>query len=39
MVRSYSGAPNDNWSDENLSDLSQVHGSDFEVVDTGELIY
>ncbi len=33
-----SGAPNDNWSDDNLAQLHQVPGSAFEVVDTGEIV-
>jgi len=33
-----SGAPNDLWNDENLAELGAVVGSDFEVVDTGDII-
>jgi hypothetical protein len=33
-----SGAPDSRWSDNNLSTLSQIKGSDFEVVDTGPII-
>jgi hypothetical protein len=29
------GAPNANWDDDQLHDFHQLHGSDFEVVDTG----
>ena len=32
-----SGAPNDQWDDEALSDLGQIPGDAFEVVDTGEI--
>jgi len=28
------GAPNANWNDDQLHDFHQLHGSDFEVVDT-----
>jgi hypothetical protein len=34
-----SGAPSSSWSDDNLSQLADVHGSDFEVVYTGDPIY
>ncbi len=33
-----SGAPDDRWSDENLSDLGQITGDAFEVVDTGPTL-
>lgn len=33
-----SGAPDPRWDDEDLSELSRVKGSDFEVVDTGPII-
>jgi hypothetical protein len=33
-----SGAPNAGWNDSELSSLSQVHGSDFEVVDVSSLM-
>jgi hypothetical protein len=33
-----SGAPNPNWSDENLFDLRTITGDAFEAVDTGEII-
>jgi hypothetical protein len=32
-----SGAPSSQWSDDDLATLSQVKGSDFEVVDTGPI--
>jgi len=32
-----SGAPNSGWDDDDLAKLSQVKGSDFEVVDTGPI--
>jgi len=32
-----SGAPDSQWNDEELSQLSKVKGSDFEVVDTGKI--
>ncbi|HZV00041.1 MAG TPA: hypothetical protein VFF73_25215 [Planctomycetota bacterium] len=32
-----SGAPDSRWSDSNLHTLGQLHGSDFEVVDTGAI--
>jgi hypothetical protein len=32
-----SGAPSSGWSNDDLHQLGQVHGSDFEVVDTGSL--
>jgi hypothetical protein len=31
------GAPNAGWNDDQLHDLNQLHGSDFEVVDTSGL--
>ncbi len=31
------GAPNANWNDDDLHGLQQLHGSDFEVVDTSTL--
>jgi hypothetical protein len=31
------GAPNAGWDDDDLHDLHQLHGSDFEVVDTSTL--
>jgi hypothetical protein len=31
------GAPNANWNDDALHDFNQLHGSDFEVVDTSGL--
>ncbi len=31
------GAPNAGWDDDDLHDLHQLHGSDFEVVDTSSL--
>jgi hypothetical protein len=31
------GAPNANWNDDELHDFNQLHGSDFEVVDTSNL--
>ncbi len=31
------GAPNPGWDDDDLHDLHQLHGSDFEVVDTSTL--
>ena len=31
------GAPNANWNDDDLNDLGQLDGSDFEVVDTSNL--
>jgi hypothetical protein len=31
------GAPNANWNDDDLHDLGQIDGSDFEVVDTSSL--
>ena len=31
------GAPNANWNDDDLHDFNQLHGSDFEVVDTSNL--
>ena len=31
------GAPNANWNDDDLHDLGQLEGSDFEVVDTSSL--
>jgi hypothetical protein len=33
-----SGAPDPQWSDDNLSDLSQIPGDAFEAVETGPLI-
>lgn len=33
-----SGAPDMRWNDDALRDIRQLHGSDFEVVDTGPLI-
>ena len=33
-----SGAPDSNWNDSNLATLSQIKGSDFEVVDTGPIV-
>ena len=33
-----SGAPNPNWSDDDLHNLGSVHGSDFEAVDESSLI-
>jgi hypothetical protein len=33
-----SGAPDPRWSDSNLASLSQVHGSDFEVVQMGTVV-
>jgi hypothetical protein len=32
-----SGAPNPSWSDDDLSDLGQIPGDAFEVVDTGAV--
>ena len=32
-----SGAPNPAWDDDDLSNLNQIKGSDFEVVDTGPI--
>ena len=32
-----SGAPDPRWNDTALEDLKQLHGSDFEVVDTGPI--
>ncbi len=34
-----SGAPDPRWDDDMLSELDQVQGSAFEVVDTGPLVY
>ncbi len=34
-----SGAPDSRWSDDNLSEIAAVSGSDFEVVYTGEPVY
>jgi len=34
---SVTGAPDSRWSDDNLSTLSQVHGSDFEAVENGAV--
>jgi hypothetical protein len=31
------GAPDPGWDDDDLHQLQQLHGSDFEVVDTGHL--
>ena len=31
------GAPNPSWNDDDLHDFNQLHGSDFEVVDTSSL--
>ena len=31
------GAPNANWDDDQLHDFHQLHGSDFEVVDTSSM--
>ena len=31
------GAPNANWNDDDLHDFNQLHGADFEVVDTSGL--
>jgi hypothetical protein len=31
------GAPNAHWNDDDLHDFNQLHGSDFEVVDTSDL--
>jgi hypothetical protein len=31
------GSPNAGWNDDQLHDLNQLHGSDFEVVDTSGL--
>jgi hypothetical protein len=33
-----SGAPDPNWDDSRLADLSQITGDDFEVVDTGPIV-
>ena len=33
-----SGAPNSGWDDDVLHALGQIHGSDFEVVDTSGLV-
>lgn len=33
-----SGAPDPRWNDQNLATLSQIKGSDFEVVDTGPIV-
>jgi len=33
-----SGVPDEGWDNDHLNDLKQVHGSDFEVVDTSSLI-
>jgi hypothetical protein len=33
-----SGAPDPRWSDDDLSAINGVHGSDFEVVDTGPIL-
>jgi fibronectin type III domain protein len=32
-----SGAPNANWDDTDINNLKQIHGSDFEAVDTSSL--
>ncbi|MBP1936850.1 hypothetical protein [Paenibacillus sediminis] len=32
-----SGAPNPKWDDDDLHNLSNIKGSDFEVVDTGKI--
>jgi hypothetical protein len=32
-----SGAPDPRWNDDDLGKLRQIHGSDFEVVDTSSL--
>ena len=32
-----SGAPSPRWNDDQLHQLDQLHGSDFEVVDTSSL--
>lgn len=34
-----SGSPDSRWNDENLAELGNIHGSDFEAVETGELRY
>ena len=34
-----SGAPDSRWNDANLAELANIHGSDFEAVETGELRY
>lgn len=34
-----SGAPNPNWNDDHLRELKQLRGSDFEAVDTGDIIH
>jgi hypothetical protein len=34
-----SGAPDSRWNDENLAELGDIHGSDFEAVETGEIRY
>ena len=34
MLLADNGAPNANWNDDQLHDFHQLHGSDFEVVDT-----
>jgi hypothetical protein len=31
------GAPNPGWNDDDLHQLQQLHGSDFEVVNTSNL--
>lgn len=33
-----SGAPDPAWDDNDLNNLKQIHGSDFEVVDTGPIV-
>ncbi len=33
-----SGAPDPRWNDSNLATMSQIKGSDFEVVDTGPIV-
>jgi hypothetical protein len=32
------GAPNAGWDDDDMHQLQQLHGSDFEVVDTAGLV-
>lgn len=33
-----SGAPNSGWADDDLHDLNQIQGSDFEAVETGTIV-
>jgi len=33
-----SGSPDGSWDDDDLANLSQIHGGDFEVVDVGALV-